>query len=104
MNLAYRTPARNINGDKPNDTRVNYQLATKAMVIPQISELIFITLIPIIMEVRPFIILQSTDNLAAKVPALFSGISKKGIGILSSFRYVSLRSFNVSLSATTEKK
>ena len=56
--------------------KVNYQLPTKAMTIPQINEETFIMLIPMIEEVSLLINLQSTDNLEAKVPALFFGISK----------------------------
>lgn len=51
-------------------------------------------------DVRVLIYLASTESLEVNVPALFLGISKNGIGILSNFLKVSLLNLRVSLSPT----
>ena len=61
-------------------------------------------MIPKIVEVNPWISLQSTDNLLVNVPALFFGKSKKLIGILNNFLYVAYLNFNVNYSPTMVKK
>jgi len=48
--------------------------------------------------------LQSTLNLAVRVPALFSGMSKYGMGILNNFLKVSILNFVVNLSAQIFKQ
>jgi hypothetical protein len=68
------------------------------------SEEMFMTLTPKTDEVKVLIYLASTDNLEFSVPALFLGISKKGIGILSNFLNVSLLNLRVSLSPTMVMK
>lgn len=71
-----------------------------AITNPHINDPTLAMLIPNIDEVSPFITLQSTDNLLVKVPALFFGISKYGIGILNNFLYVSNLNLQVSFSPT----
>ena len=53
-----------------------------------------------IVDVNPYIVLQSTDNRAVNVPALFSALSKNGIGILNNFLNVSYLNLTVKNSAT----
>lgn len=83
INWAYNAPPRNTNGDRASETNVNYQLALNAMTIPHTRELMFMTFMAMILEVRPFhnkylipfMSLASTESLDVKVPALFLGIS-----------------------------
>jgi len=103
INLIYNSPPMKTNGDSPRETNVSAQLATNAMTIPHIKEEKFIILTPTTVDVRLLISFASTDNLDVKVPALFFGISKNGIGIRKSFLYVSLLILKVSFSATTVK-
>jgi len=103
INLTYNKPPINTSGDNPNDTNVNDQLATNAIVIPHNNELKFIKLIPIVVEVRLLINLASTDNRDVRVPALFLGSSKYDIGILINFLNVSYRTYSVNFSATIVK-
>jgi hypothetical protein len=84
--------------------KVNAQLDAKAIAIPQINADPFYILNPIIVDVRFYTVLQSTLNLAVRVPALFSGLSKNGIGILNNFLNVLSRNFIVKFSATIDKK
>jgi len=60
----------------PNIINVKAQLEVKEIVIPQIKAPILERLMPMMFEVRPFIVLQSTDNRLVNVPALFFGSSK----------------------------
>lgn len=85
-------------------TKVSAQLELNAIDIPVINDEAFWTLNPIIVEVNPWIVLQSTDKRAVSVPALFSALSKKGIGILNNFLNVSYLNFTVKNSATTYKR
>jgi len=66
----------NIKGVMPNIINVKAQLEVKEIVIPQIKAPILERLMPMMFEVRPFIVLQSTDNRLVNVPALFFGSSK----------------------------
>lgn len=66
----------NIKGVIPNIINVKAQLEVKEIVIPQIKAPKLERLIPIMLEVSPFIVLQSTDNRLVNVPALFLGSSK----------------------------
>ena len=54
---------------------VIYHVATKDITNPLIRTPKLEILIPKIDDTTPLIILQSTDNLVVKVPALFFGIS-----------------------------
>lgn len=85
MNCAYNAPPKNTRGDNASDTNVNYQLALKAITMPTTNELQLITLIPMMLDVRPLINFASTESLEVKVPALFLGRSKNDIGIRSNF-------------------
>ena len=51
-----------------------------------------------------FIEMQSTANLEAKVPTLFSGLSKNAAGILNNFLRVSSLTLKVNFSPTVVKK
>jgi hypothetical protein len=75
-NLAYNIPPKYDIGARPNIISVIYQLPMNAITSPQIKAPTFEMLIPRIVEVSPFINLQSTDSLLVNVPALFFGISK----------------------------
>ena len=66
----------NIKGVIPNIINVRAQLEIKEIVIPQIKAPMLERFMPIIFEVSPFIVLQSTDNRLVRVPALFFGSSK----------------------------
>lgn len=59
---------------------------------------------PKIEDVRLCMDLQSTDNLLVKVPALFFDSSKKGIGILNNFLYVSILILQANFSPTYDRK
>ena len=78
-------PPKYDKGARPSMIKVIYQLATNEMTIPQIRAPAFEIFIPRMDDVRPLINLQSTESLLVKVPALFLGISKNGIGILNNF-------------------
>lgn len=71
--LPCNTPEINENGVIPNVTRVKAQLLVNAIVNPQTKDATLARFIPIIVEVNPFINLQSTDNLLVRVPALLFG-------------------------------
>lgn len=88
----------------PKAINVSAQLDENAIVSPHIRAEKFWTLNPRIVDVNPWIILQSTFNLAVRVPALFSGMSKYGIGILNNFWNVSILNLVVNLSAQTFKQ
>jgi len=103
-NFAYNNPPIYDKGANPSIINVIYQLAIKEITNPQIKAPTLDILIPKIDEVSPLINLQSTDNLLVKVPALFFGISKYGIGILNNFLYVSNLNLQVSFSPTYAKK
>lgn len=62
-------------GERPKETRVSAQLEMNAIIIPQHSELIFITFIPIVEDVSVLINEASTERRDVSVPALFSGKS-----------------------------
>lgn len=68
------------------------------------NALIFIKFNAMTLEDNPFMVLQSTDNLEAKVPALFSGLSKNDTGNLSSFAKASYLILNVSFSPMQANK
>lgn len=88
-------PARMRKGIIPRVTNAVLHSNTKAMINPVISVEMFWRVIETMVVVRPLIWLHSAESLAAKLPLLFLGISKKGMGNLSSLLKTSILIFNV---------